>query len=94
MPPIRCQLIKITVNGERVVISTSGDFREVVVVRESFFVFGSGTSSTADYWLDVANDDYQYEASWSHNLRCSCRASYIVSRMTTASQTKPGQQSC
>jgi hypothetical protein len=54
MLPIQCRLIKITVNGEPLVISTSGDFLEVVVVRESFIVLWCGTSFTADYWLDVA----------------------------------------
>jgi hypothetical protein len=75
MLPIGCQLIKFTVNGEPVVISTTGDFREVVVVREYYFVLGRGTSSTTDYWLDVAYDDYPYDASWSlyHNLCRCCR---------------------
>jgi hypothetical protein len=32
------------------------------VVRESFLVVGRGTSYAADYWLDVAYDDYPQEA--------------------------------
>jgi hypothetical protein len=38
-------------------------------------VVGRGTSATADYLLNVANDDYPFEAGWSlyHGLCCCCR---------------------
>jgi hypothetical protein len=60
-------------NGEPVAISINGECRDVV--RESLFVVGRGTSATADYLLNVANDDYPFEAGWSlyHGLCCCCR---------------------
>jgi hypothetical protein len=64
---------EIAVNGELVAISSSGEFRDVV--WESFEVIRRSAGPTVDYRLDVAYDDYPYEAKWSlfHDLCCCCR---------------------
>jgi hypothetical protein len=64
---------KSTMDGEPVAISINGECRDVV--RESLFVVGRGTGSTADYQLDVAYDEYSFKASCSlcHDLSCCCR---------------------
>jgi hypothetical protein len=54
---------KNTVNGDRVAISSSGEFQDVV--REGFDVVRRSADPAVDYRLDVAYDDYPYEISWS-----------------------------
>jgi hypothetical protein len=52
----------ISVNGEPVAITRSGELRDVV--QESFDAVRPSTGPTVDYRLDVEYDDYPHETSW------------------------------